>query len=819
MTGRRRLPLFWSVVLALGVVWAALAYGLPYLAMWVTGLGRPLAVPAVAKAIYLVLAVVGAAVYVTIRDESIREFCAPLVALVRGPGSRTPAARALAMLRLVLLGLVPLGVAGLVYARMAPRAVSPTILRVQHPTLPGAYERLRNPFREPSDETLRQWTADRKLTLALDEARLAYRGAALAEGREIFQTNCRPCHGDAADGAGPMAWGLRLKPTDFTDPGTIATVVEAYAYWRATEGGPGLPPEGTPWDSAMPAWRADLGDEQRWKAVMAAYDLAGVEPRKPERLPESRTPGPSLAAWLERWGPPPIWAQTRPAETPENLERGRQIYVKRCQLCHGDKGDGQGPVAPYLDPRPRDFTLGAYRIRSTASGEPPTDEDLFRVVSRGLPGTAMSGWPALSVEERWLVIAYVKRFSEAFRDKGTVVAPAREVSASPGAITRGKEIYEQAKCWECHGQEGRGDGPSAPTLKDDAGNRVRPTNLQKGWRLKGGREVRDIYLRVSAGMDGTPMPSFADSLAEEDRWALAHYVRSLQTRAEPSSDIVLRAPRVEGDLPRDVADPRWEAAPALAVPLAGQVIARPRWQTPSVDAVTVRALYTEDAIALLLEWDDPARDVEHRPGPVPDLKDATYPKLDLGVDRPRERLGDAVRLQFPITVPAGPERPHFFLGSPGRPVVLWHWRADLGEGRASAVVTERAEGPARVVELPADAREVRGLGTWAEGRWRVLLTRARVPKDPGRDVAFEPGRLIPFAIQAWDGSNGEKGLMMSLSSWSFLVLEPPRAARLYVVPVLAMALVGVAEWWLIRRVSARDAGLSPRGPRGMIGAP
>jgi hypothetical protein len=99
------------------------------------------------------------------------------------------------------------------------------------------------------------------------------------------------------------------------------------------------------------------------------------------------------------------------------------------------------------------------------------------------------------------------------------------------------------------------------------------------------------------------------------------------------------------------------------------------------------------------------------------------------------------------------------------------------------------------------------------------LTRARVPKDPGRDVAFEPGRLIPFAIQAWDGSNGEKGLMMSLSSWSFLVLEPPRAARLYVVPVLAMALVGVAEWWLIRRVSARDAGLSPRGPRGMIGAP
>ncbi len=124
--------------------------------------------------------------------------------------------------------------------------------------------------------------------------------------------------------------------------------MEADAFWRVTEGGPGLPPESTPWDSAMPVWRQDLTDEQKWKAVIAAYDLAGVEPRKPEKL--------------EGFGPAAVWAQAKPGE--------------------------------------RDFTLGAYKFRTTGSGEPPTDEDLFRIVTRGVPGTAMSGWTTLSAEER-----------------------------------------------------------------------------------------------------------------------------------------------------------------------------------------------------------------------------------------------------------------------------------------------------------------------------------------------------------------------------------------------------------------------------------
>ncbi|MBI4610970.1 MAG: c-type cytochrome [Candidatus Rokubacteria bacterium] len=798
MSRPRRIPLFWSVLITLSVVWLLLEYALPYLAMWVVGRERPIPVPGAARVMYLLLALAGTLVYITRSDESIREFLGPVVGFLRGPNPTARNARLLRVARVILLVLFPLTAAGFVYAGAVPRVRSPTILRIQHPTIPGAYERLKNPFREPGDDTVRKWMADRNEKGTLEEGRLALEEAALAEGRVLFQVNCRPCHGDAADGAGPMAWGFRLKPANFTDPGTIATVVEAYAFWRVTDGGPGLPPEGSPWDSAMPVWRKDLSDEQKWKAVMAAYDLAGVEPRKPEKL-ESAGPAGRALAFLRGMTPSSAWAQASSSGTAESIERGRRIYAKRCEVCHGDKGDGQGPVAPYLDPRPRDFTMGVYKFRTTQSGEPPTDEDLFRVISRGVPGTAMSGWTTLSEQDRWAVIAYIKKFGDAFKEKGTVVKPVKEVSASPEVIARGKTLYQQAKCWECHGQEGRGEGPAAPTLKDDAGDFIQAGDLTKGWRIKGGREARDIFMRFSTGLDGTPMPSFADSFNEEDRWALAHYVKSLQSSEEPGAPVVLKASKVRGELPTDPSDPRWKDTRFLAIPLAGQVLAKPRWQNHSVDAVTVRAYYSDTSIAFLLEWDDRFKDVEHRPGPDPELTESTYPKIDLRKGR-GEKLRDAVRLQFPVTIPPGPERPHFFLGNPRRPVALWHWQADLNEARKDAVVKELAAGFEKPIKAQADAaQDVKARGVWKDGRWRVVMVRSLVPKDTGTDVTFQVGRLIPLAVQAWDGSNGEKGLMMSLSSWNYVVLEAPAPVTAYVYSLLAIGFVGMFEWWLIRR--------------------
>ncbi len=104
-------------------------------------------------------------------------------------------------------------------------------------------------------------------------------------------------------------------------------------------------------------------------------------------------------------------------ETSEAIAAGKDIYEKKCYYCHGITGDGNGPAAPRLDPKPRNFTRNEYKIRSTGLGALPTDEDLFRIISSGVEGSAMPFWSTLTVEERWQVIHYIKTFNEDFKDK------------------------------------------------------------------------------------------------------------------------------------------------------------------------------------------------------------------------------------------------------------------------------------------------------------------------------------------------------------------------------------------------------------------
>jgi mono/diheme cytochrome c family protein len=116
------------------------------------------------------------------------------------------------------------------------------------------------------------------------DIKTAYLQTRLYEGRTLYEFNCRPCHGDKTDGNGPMADGFRLRPIDFTDNGTLETIVEGYIFWRIRNGGPGLPPEATPWNSAMPIWKKDLTDEQIWMIMMAELDLAQKTARIPETM-------------------------------------------------------------------------------------------------------------------------------------------------------------------------------------------------------------------------------------------------------------------------------------------------------------------------------------------------------------------------------------------------------------------------------------------------------------------------------------------------------------------------------------------------------
>src|SRR5467141_3379358 len=185
-----------------------------------------------------------------------------------------------------------------------------------------------------------------------------------------------------------------------------------------------------------------------------------------------------VAALLLLAGAAPAFAQ--------DANAGKAVYERKCLLCHGEKGDGKGASAELLVPKPRDFTKGLYKIRSTA-GKAPSDQDLCRIITDGMPGTSMPSWAVLPDKDRWNLVAYIKAFAaDKFKEAPKKLELPKEVASSPESIRRGKEMYEAIECNKCHGTDGRADGPSRPELKDDWGNAIAPANLTMPWRFRGG---------------------------------------------------------------------------------------------------------------------------------------------------------------------------------------------------------------------------------------------------------------------------------------------------------------------------------------------
>ncbi len=219
---------------------------------------------------------------------------------------------------------------------------------------------------------------------------------------------------------------------------------------------------------------------------------------------------------------------------------GRAVYERYCAGCHGDQGDGRGPAADMLITKPRDFTKGVYKFRSTAAGTLPTDQDLDRTLVRGIYRTSMPDWSLLPDGERRAVIAYVKAFFPEWETRGPgrlIAVPSRpEFVGTSASVARGAEVYELLECAACHGATGQGDGPSARTLPADTwGNPQRPFNFTKG-RLKSGGDPEDVYRTFMTGLNGTAMPSYEDifaapdgeSIREGDAWHLVSYILSLR---------------------------------------------------------------------------------------------------------------------------------------------------------------------------------------------------------------------------------------------------------------------------------------------------
>jgi mono/diheme cytochrome c family protein len=211
-------------------------------------------------------------------------------------------------------------------------------------------------------------------------------------------------------------------------------------------------------------------------------------------------------------------------------QRGHGLYLRYCVGCHGVLGDGEGENAPYIDPKPRNFTLGQFKCRSTPTGTLPTHEDLVDTLRRGITNSNMPSWRPLSDENREDLVAYIKTFSPRWKtDKpGEPIHIPAEPEVTADRIKAGEAVFRKLECWKCHGVEGRGNGPSADTLQDDQNRPIKPFDFHDETRFKCGTTDKDLYRIFMTGLDGTPMPSFADNVKPDEAWDLVFYLRTLQ---------------------------------------------------------------------------------------------------------------------------------------------------------------------------------------------------------------------------------------------------------------------------------------------------
>jgi cytochrome c oxidase cbb3-type subunit 2 len=219
----------------------------------------------------------------------------------------------------------------------------------------------------------------------------------------------------------------------------------------------------------------------------------------------------------------------QPAGAGELAPAGRVLYEEQCAICHGVAGDGNGPAAHMFQLRPRDFRRGVFKFRSTPSGSLPTDADLFRTIRRGLPGSAMLAHDHLTDAEVWSLVEYLKTFSPRFAAEPppTPVPIPPALASTAALLERGRRLYGEMKCPECHGPAGRGDGDSAGQLKDDFGRPLLPADLARR-PLKAGDGPEAIYRTLATGVGGTGMPSYLDALTPDELWVLVRYVETFR---------------------------------------------------------------------------------------------------------------------------------------------------------------------------------------------------------------------------------------------------------------------------------------------------
>ncbi|MDX8410723.1 MAG: ethylbenzene dehydrogenase-related protein [Mariprofundaceae bacterium] len=472
-----------------------------------------------------------------------------------------------------------------------------------------------------------------------------------------------------------------------------------------------------------------------------------------------------------------------------NADNGESIYNKRCIWCHGADGDGAGAAEEFLNPPPRNFEDGQYKIKTTGFDDMvPNDEDIFRMVRDGMPGTAMPGWSQLlSEQDMWDVVQYVKTFAGYEEESPSdQLDYGTQVQSSPESIAKGKKLFEDGdRCVECHGIAGKGNATKA--LKGDYKERTWPRNLTKPWTFRASNDPKDIFTRITVGIPGTQMPSFADpkskkKLSIEERWHVANYAASLATdKVVNAENTVIKVEMKEGELPATPDDERWDQAVSSTFILVPQIIGKERFFKPSNDTITVRAIYNDKSLAMLLEWDDRSKSI---PG-----------------DELAEKIGDSplsedgVAVQLPIVIPTEMEKPYFGMGDSSHPVNIWHWKSGTTQA-SETIAIANARGFSDIEKRDIGETGLQAKSSYKDGTWRVLITRSLTTADAENDLQFEGGKFIPVAFAVWDGSNSESGSKHTMTTWYWMLLKPAASSMPLIMALLIAGLfLGGLSWW------------------------
>jgi DMSO reductase family type II enzyme heme b subunit len=277
---------------------------------------------------------------------------------------------------------------------------------------------------------------------------------------------------------------------------------------------------------------------------------------------------------------------------------------------------------------------------------------------------------------------------------------------------------------------------------------------------------------------------------------MSYYVRSL-TPEDPVVREVIEAKRVE-KLPASLDDSLWNDVAPFWIPLVGQIIVKPRWFSPAVTGVWVQALHDGRDLAMRVSWDDRSNS--------PDAGWAEWRARVMQVMEPKEadsaataaNAGDALAIWFPRNVPAGMERPYFYMGSGREPVYVWRWQS------RGPVEEMMGRGPGKLEKLPTTNGLV-AQSVFDKGQWRVLFRRPLVAKDSASAITYTVGQPIPVAFFAWDADNGEQGTQGSLSTWYFVYLGEPTGKTVYATPLIATLLTAAVGVFAVRRAQRREA--------------